>query len=136
MVVQLGSSNLYGGKRWRWVVAEEIEILDQKTNRKTRSLLPKERENRKIKIKKIVKTLPLLMARLVGSVRWVEMEMDVGSGRRCFWAIWWAAIGRWGRAPVACGGKFWWKCFLFLLRGSIVESRAREWSTMAGSQWV
>jgi hypothetical protein len=87
MVVQLGSSNLYGGKRWRWVVAEEIEILDQKTNRKTRSLLPKERENRKIKIKKIVKTLPLLMARLVGSVRWVEMEMDVGSGRRCFWAF-------------------------------------------------
>jgi hypothetical protein len=49
MVVQLGSSNLYGGKRWRWVVVEGIEILDPKTSGKTRSLLPEERENPKKK---------------------------------------------------------------------------------------
>jgi hypothetical protein len=47
MVVQLGSSDLYGGKRWRWVVVEGTEILDPKTNGKTRSIIPKERENRK-----------------------------------------------------------------------------------------
>jgi hypothetical protein len=52
MVVQLGSSNLYGGKRWRWVVVEGIEILDPKTSGKTRSLLPEERENPKKKREK------------------------------------------------------------------------------------
>jgi hypothetical protein len=34
MVVQLGSSDLYDRKRWRWVVVEGTEILDPKTSGK------------------------------------------------------------------------------------------------------
>jgi hypothetical protein len=46
MVVQLGSSDLYSGKRWRWVVVEGTKILDPKTSEKNEILLTKERENK------------------------------------------------------------------------------------------
>lgn len=36
--------------------------------------------------------------------RWTSLVAVAASGR--FWAIWWAAIRWWGRAPVACGGTW------------------------------
>jgi hypothetical protein len=101
MVVQFGSSDLYSGKRWRWVVVEGTEILDLKTSGKTRSLLQEDRENRKKN--RIEKALPLLMVGLVGSVRWEEMEMGRHGGRQRW--VWVVGDGAWQYLVV---GRAWW----------------------------